>query len=73
MFHLFNLVFLCFFVEDNFYDHMKQYLLSKEQLWDNKYPKRDPDNPKGTIIKDYVASTNSKYISAWIMAHRKFI
>jgi len=45
--------------EDNFYEHMKQYLLSTEQLWENKYPKRDPDNPKGTIIKDYVGNTNT--------------
>lgn len=44
--------------ESNFYQHLQQYLLSDTQLWENKYPREDPDNPELTIIKDYTPQNN---------------
>jgi len=45
--------------EVNFYEHMKRYLLTEQQLWEHKYPRRHRDNPQETIIKDYVVRSHA--------------
>ena len=54
-------IFLNDSIESNFYQHLREtYLLTEGQRWENKYPRRDPDDENMVLIKDYRPSDNRK-------------